>query len=155
MPRATAQPNADPILSIEPIDHGAAGPCQNMTFVDHSPGHGIARGGERLVIARAGRRLAGPLDIILREGRVTALVGPSGVGKTTSGDTLLGIATPAAGAVRWFSGALEARRRRQMRARFQKARMPRSHSGDGPPASPLTPQGRDLGSACIRKVVSA
>ncbi len=53
--------------------------------------------GEDLVVGRAGQRLAGPLHIVLREGQVTAVLGASGQGKTTLGDTLLGLAPPAGG----------------------------------------------------------
>ncbi len=73
-----------------------------------------------LVIARGGQRLAGPIDLGLAEGRVTALLGRSGAGKTTLGDTLLGLAPPVAGRVTWFGSTLDRQRRRALRPRFQK-----------------------------------
>jgi peptide/nickel transport system ATP-binding protein len=76
--------------------------------------------GEALVIARGGKSLAAPLEIALREGQITGVGGPSGLGKTTLGDTLLGLAPPGAGRIAWFGRNLDARRRRQLRARFQK-----------------------------------
>ena len=69
---------------------------------------------------RAGRRLAEPLHITLREGHVSAVSGPSGIGKTTLGDTLLDLTPPACGRITWFGQALDAQRRRRLRPRFQK-----------------------------------
>ncbi len=46
--------------------------------------------------------------------------GPSGIGKTTLGDTLLGLARPASGRIAWFGQTLDAPRRRRLRSRFQK-----------------------------------
>jgi peptide/nickel transport system ATP-binding protein len=85
-----------------------------------SPGGAGVAAGEALVIARGGRRLAGPLDVTLLEGQIRAVLGPSGVGKTTLADTLLGLVPPAAGRVAWFGGSLDTRRRRALRPRFQK-----------------------------------
>lgn len=76
--------------------------------------------GEDLVVGRAGRRLAGPLHMALREGQVTAVLGASGQGKTTLGDTLLGLAPPAGGQVSWLGRPLDGARRRRLRPRFQK-----------------------------------
>jgi peptide/nickel transport system ATP-binding protein len=73
-----------------------------------------------LVVGRAGRRLAGPLQFPLAGGSVTALLGPSGVGKTTLGDTLLGLLPPIAGRVNWLGRQLDRKTRRELRPRFQK-----------------------------------
>ncbi len=73
-----------------------------------------------LVVARGRHILAGPVDFGLAEGRVTTLLGPSGAGKTTLGDTLLGLAPPAGGRVTWFGAALDQKRRQTLRPRFQK-----------------------------------
>ena len=83
------------------------------------PGADIASA-ERLVIARLGRRLAGPLDLTLRTGTLTALLGRSGVGKTTLGDTVLGLCPPDAGRITWLGRTLDRRRRRELRPQFQK-----------------------------------
>ena len=77
-------------------------------------------GAERLVIARGRRRLAGPLGLELRQGQVTALLGASGVGKTTLGDTLLGLEPAAEGHVRWLGVALDRKALQRFRPRFQK-----------------------------------
>lgn len=76
--------------------------------------------GERLVIARGGRPLGGPIDIRLREAAVTTLLGPSGIGKTTLGDTILALAPPQSGCVSWLGQRLDRASRRTLRPRFQK-----------------------------------
>lgn len=43
-------------------------------------------------------------DLALEDGRVTALLGPNGSGKTTVGRLLLGLVTPSAGAVEGIAG---------------------------------------------------
>jgi len=84
-----------------------------------APGAEVAAG-ERLVIARAGRALGGPIDIALRQAAVTTLLGPSGVGKTTLGDTILALAPPKSGCVSWLGRRLDRTSRRMLRPRFQK-----------------------------------
>ena len=76
--------------------------------------------GHGLVLARARRRIAGPVELHAREGTVTALLGPSGGGKTTLGDTLLGLAPPLEGRVAWFDRPLGRSVLRALRPRFQK-----------------------------------
>lgn len=82
-------------------------------------GEEVARA-EALAIGRGGRALAGPLDFSLHAGRMTALLGPSGIGKTTLGDTLLALAPPAAGRLCWLGRPLDTRLRQSLRTRFQK-----------------------------------
>lgn len=96
-----------------------ADPGQWATRHRASCGADIAAG-NALVIGRASRPFGRPLDIVLREGEITAVQGASGVGKTTLGDTMLGLAAPVAGQVSWFGRALDRSRRRALRPRFQK-----------------------------------
>jgi peptide/nickel transport system ATP-binding protein len=51
---------------------------------------------------------------------MTALLGPSGAGKTTLGDTLLGLLPPVAGRVIWLGRRLDRKTGRELRPRFQK-----------------------------------
>ncbi|MFY7962783.1 MAG: ABC transporter ATP-binding protein [Elsteraceae bacterium] len=63
------------------------------------------------------------LDLAARPGRVLAVVGPSGVGKSTLGDILLGRRKPEAGGVRWGDldpYACPASALRRLRPRHQK-----------------------------------
>lgn len=55
--------------------------------------------GHKLAVQRGGRTLFQDLDITLYAGEVIGLLGPSGVGKSSLGDTLLGITKPSEGAV--------------------------------------------------------
>jgi peptide/nickel transport system ATP-binding protein len=73
-----------------------------------------------LVVGRGRQRLAGPLAFPVAASTVTALLGPSGVGKTTLGDTLLGLLPPVAGRVDWLGRRLDRRTGRELRPRFQK-----------------------------------
>jgi len=50
-------------------------------------------------VVRAGQTLVNGLDFCLREGERVAMVGPSGVGKTSLLDTLAGLIEPASGSV--------------------------------------------------------
>ncbi len=76
-------------------------------------------GAERLVVGHRAA-VAGPLELALGQGRVTAVLGPSGAGKTTLGDTLLGLLRPCAGRLTWFGRPLDAGQLRRWRPRFQK-----------------------------------
>ena len=51
---------------------------------------------------------------------MTAVLGPSGGGKTTLGATMLGLCSPAAGRVTWLGRLLDRRRRSDLRQSFQK-----------------------------------
>jgi len=52
-----------------------------------------------LVIGHAGERYAGPLDFSLEPGEILAVVGPSGIGKSTLLSTILGSVPALSGAV--------------------------------------------------------
>ncbi|HUJ24887.1 MAG TPA: ATP-binding cassette domain-containing protein [Myxococcales bacterium] len=63
----------------------------------------------RGVVCRYGGAVAiGPLDLTVEEGGTTALIGPSGAGKSTLLRLLNGLATPAAGEVRFRGEPLRA-----------------------------------------------
>jgi energy-coupling factor transport system ATP-binding protein len=65
----------------------------------HEPGSGVALEARGLVLERAGRRLAGPIDLVIREGEVVVVNGPNGAGKTTLARALAG-ARSGGGAIR-------------------------------------------------------
>ena len=54
---------------------------------------------ERLTVRRGGREVLRDISLSFEEGRITAIVGPSGVGKTTLIGALNGLIKPANGAV--------------------------------------------------------
>ncbi|SIS79534.1 ABC transporter ATP-binding protein [Phaeovulum vinaykumarii] len=55
--------------------------------------------GTGLAVARGGRLLFSGVDITLHAGEVVGLCGPSGVGKSSLGDALLGLIAPVAGQI--------------------------------------------------------
>ena len=67
---------------------------------------------------RVARALDG-VDLQVRSGEVVALVGESGSGKTTLARTLVGLARPAAGEIRWNGKALDRSSRRLKALRRQ------------------------------------
>ena len=83
------------------------------------PGNGNVARGEALLIGHRST-LAGPLHLELSAGRMTAVLGPSGLGKTTLGDTVLGLARPRGGRMLWFGRALDREHLHRLRPRFQK-----------------------------------
>ena len=56
----------------------------------HQPGSGVVLEARGLVLERQGRRLAGPVDLVLHEGEVVVVNGPNGAGKTTLARALAG-----------------------------------------------------------------
>ncbi len=56
----------------------------------HVPGETVVLTAHGLVLERGGRRIAGPLDLELREGEVVVLSGPNGAGKSTLARALAG-----------------------------------------------------------------
>lgn len=54
---------------------------------------------EGLAVARGGRRLVSGFDLRLRAGEIVGITGDSGCGKSSLGDTLLGLLPPGAGRV--------------------------------------------------------
>lgn len=62
---------------------------------------------ESLTVVRGGRRVLEACTIVLRLGRVHAVVGHNGAGKTTLFDTLFGFLTPQGGSARLGARALQ------------------------------------------------
>lgn len=56
--------------------------------------------GENLAVARGGRRLFEGVDLAIQPGEIVGLAGPSGIGKSSLGDALLGLLPAAQGQVR-------------------------------------------------------
>ncbi|HZP53100.1 MAG TPA: thiol reductant ABC exporter subunit CydD [Actinocrinis sp.] len=94
---ATDQIFANTVSTTTPHE-GAASAAHNIAIASASPGT-IRFSGVR--ISREGRadQVVPDLELPLDEGRVTALVGPSGVGKTTLLHLLLGFDTPSSGRI--------------------------------------------------------
>lgn len=63
----------------------------------HGPGDRVVLEATGLVIGRGGRRVAGPLDLVLRQGEIVVLTGANGAGKSTLARTLTGWLRPVAG----------------------------------------------------------
>jgi peptide/nickel transport system ATP-binding protein len=80
----------------------------------------VVAAADGLIVGRGRVRLAGPFGFGLTAGSVTGLHGPSGIGKTTLGDTLLGLVPPIAGQVNWLGRRLDRKTNRELRPRFQK-----------------------------------
>jgi peptide/nickel transport system ATP-binding protein len=104
-----------------------------------------------LIIGHSGFHLAGPLGFGLTAGSVTGLLGPSGIGKTTLGDTLLGLVAPIAGRVNWLGRRLDRTTTRELRPRFQKLHQdpglvfpPNRSFGDSLNDLRRLPQGADI-----------
>lgn len=68
----------------------------------HRPGQAVITvDGLAIRAGTAGPMLASGVAFAIGAGGITGLSGPSGAGKTTLGDTVLGLRRPAAGQVRW------------------------------------------------------
>jgi peptide/nickel transport system ATP-binding protein len=93
-------------------------PASGRAMLDRSAT--IVAEADGLIVGHGRHWRAGPLGFPLVAGSVTALLGPSGVGKTTLGDTMLGLLRPVAGRVNWLNRKLDRRTRRDLRPRFQK-----------------------------------
>lgn len=73
--------------------------------------------------SRSGRMLFRGLEMCIRQGEILGLHGPSGIGKSTLGNVLLGLKRPWGGAVDWQGESLEnmpPQRYRSLRPRYQK-----------------------------------
>lgn len=68
------------------------------------PAGDIVLTAQNLAVARGGKRLFEGFELTLRANERVALVGPSGIGKTTLLDALAGVIQPAAGSVKRANG---------------------------------------------------
>ena len=102
-------------LRADPARWPACAPCLAMD--------GLVLAGHGLRFGFPGRRpLFTDLDIHVPRGGVVALTGPSGAGKTTLGNVLVGLQPPDAGELSW-AGAdpyRDKRARQRLRRRYQK-----------------------------------
>jgi energy-coupling factor transporter ATP-binding protein EcfA2 len=71
----------------------------------HEPGRAPVLEATELVVGRAGLRVAGPLDLMLREGEVVVITGANGAGKSSLARTLCGWLPPLQGRVRHHGSA--------------------------------------------------
>ena len=91
-------------LGVHPTDD-EGGACELYLMCDDLPRTmaELTRKGVRFVGVsfkhRDGRPLLAEADLAIEPGRITALIGPSGVGKTTTLDLILGLLPPKEGAV--------------------------------------------------------
>ncbi len=121
-------------LAADPTTWPVCEPCLDMGELV-AAGHGLAFG-------FPGRpRLFADLDVHVPRGGVLALTGPSGAGKTTLGNVLVGLQPPDAGELTW-AGADPYRDRRalnRLRRRYQKL-----HQDPASAFVPDRPIGRQL-----------
>lgn len=92
---APTDPYTAELIAAEPRHWPKSAPrTRSKTVIE---GHG-------LTVARGSRDLVRDLDVTVLAGEIVGLCGPSGVGKSSLGDTLLGITAPAKGSVTRQSG---------------------------------------------------